>query len=65
MTSIASFQDIGPAPETVLPRSVYRYVLTTSGVHQLALVALYWLRVFRLIRLACKVLGLLILGAIA
>jgi hypothetical protein len=28
-------------------------------------VAYYWLRVFRLIRLACKVLGLLILGAIA
>ena len=40
MASIASFQDIGSAPETGLPRSVYRYVLATSAVHQLALVAL-------------------------
>jgi hypothetical protein len=40
VTSIVSFQHIGPPPETVLPRSVFRYVLATSAVHQLALVAL-------------------------
>ena len=40
MTSIASFQDIVSPPEAALPRSIYRYVLTTSAVHQLALVGL-------------------------
>jgi hypothetical protein len=40
VTSIASFQHIGPPRETVLPRNVYRYVLDTSAVHQLALVGL-------------------------
>jgi hypothetical protein len=40
VTRIASFQDIGPHPETALSRSVYRYVLATSALHQLALVAL-------------------------
>jgi ABC-type multidrug transport system fused ATPase/permease subunit len=41
MTSIATrLQELAPAPEGGLPRNVYRYVLTTSGLHQLALLIL-------------------------
>lgn len=41
MTSLAAWiQDFAPAPQGGLPRNVYRYVLATSAVHQLALVAL-------------------------
>lgn len=41
MTSIAAWLDFRPSPfDNGLPRSIYRYVLGTSAVHQLALVAL-------------------------
>lgn len=41
MTSIAAWLDVRPSPfDNGLPRSIYRYVLGTSAVHQLALVAL-------------------------
>lgn len=41
MTSIAAWLDVRPSPfDNGLPRSIYRYVLATSAVHQLALVAL-------------------------
>jgi hypothetical protein len=41
MTSIATWlQEFAPVPAGGLPRNVYRYVLTTSGLHQLALLIL-------------------------
>lgn len=41
MTSVASWlQDFAPASDGGLPRNVYRYVLGTSALHQLALVGL-------------------------
>jgi ABC-type multidrug transport system fused ATPase/permease subunit len=41
MTSVATWmQDFAPAPEGGLPRNIYRYVLSTSAPHQLALLAL-------------------------
>jgi ABC-type bacteriocin/lantibiotic exporter with double-glycine peptidase domain len=41
MTSVATWlQDFAPAPEGGLPRNIYRYVLSTSALHQLALLAL-------------------------
>ncbi len=41
MTSVATWlQDLVPGPEGGLPRSVFRYVLGTSALHQLALLAL-------------------------
>lgn len=41
MTSIATrLQDFGYAPDGALPRNVYRYILATSAVHQLALLGL-------------------------
>ncbi len=41
MTSVASwFQDFAPPTDGGLPRNVYRYVLSTSAPHQLALLVL-------------------------
>jgi ABC-type multidrug transport system fused ATPase/permease subunit len=41
VTSVATWlQDLVPGPEGGLPRSVFRYVLGTSALHQLALLAL-------------------------
>ena len=41
MTSIATWLDVRPSAfDNRLPRSIYHYVLATSAVHQLALVAL-------------------------
>lgn len=41
VTSVADWlQDFAPGPAGGLPRSVYRYVLATSAMHQLALIGL-------------------------
>jgi hypothetical protein len=47
-----------------LPDGLFQHRHKDRGRHPIPRFS-YWLRVFRLIGLACKVLGLLILGAIA